>query len=297
MWKSLLMFNGTLQNWNQPCAKHTFIDLSERIPLAQGVIRGMPVVLGTAIWWINIKNLHFMLWDVKPLYLISLTLKYGQQVLKYFVKWHRFSFCPYKSVCISYVRMKAGMTQSGICYARYFKLNNQQRLVTDRNFSFGIFKAVCLINSTLKCWTINNIFLWPQQPLCPMKIGNIRPKWKICLSKGNKQTRKNCKKEFKSVTPSVYSSYELLLNVTWQNPGSQRKMKRAQRLLWNLEKGTCNTCTRFILNKEIRAHIGVSRLIIEAGAVRILWANCENIALLKQMCCSESTNSQCNRYI
>lgn len=51
------------------------------------------------------------------------------------------------------------MTQSGICYARYFKLNNQQQLVAQGNLSFGIFKAVCLINSTLKFLTMENIFL------------------------------------------------------------------------------------------------------------------------------------------
>lgn len=80
------MCNGTVQTWTGHSAKHTFIDFSELIPLEQDVIREMSAGLGTAIWWINIKNLHFMLWDVKPLYLISLTLNYGLQVLHYFVK-------------------------------------------------------------------------------------------------------------------------------------------------------------------------------------------------------------------
>lgn len=159
MWRSLLMCNGSLQTWNQHSAKHTLIDFTELIPLEQDVIREMPVGLGTAILWINIGNLHFMLWDVEPLYLISLALNYSLQVVNYFVKWHQFSFCPFQSVCISHVRMKAGMTQSGICYARDFKLNNQQQLVTQGIFSFGISKAVCWINATLKCWTIKNIFL------------------------------------------------------------------------------------------------------------------------------------------
>lgn len=86
MWRSLLICDGTVQTWNGHSAKHTFIDFSELIPLEQDVIREMPAGLGTAILWINIKNLHFMLWDVKPLYLISLTLNYGLQVLHYFVK-------------------------------------------------------------------------------------------------------------------------------------------------------------------------------------------------------------------
>lgn len=62
------MWAGTLQTWNQHSAKHTFIDFSELIPLEQDVIREMPVGLGTAILWINIQNLHFMLWDTEPLY-------------------------------------------------------------------------------------------------------------------------------------------------------------------------------------------------------------------------------------
>lgn len=66
-----------------------------------------------------------MLWDLKPLYLISLSLNYGTQVLRCFVKLYQFSFFDHiKSFCISFMRIKVGMTQPAVCYVRYFQLNN-----------------------------------------------------------------------------------------------------------------------------------------------------------------------------
>lgn len=86
-----------------------------------------------------------MLWDLKPLYLISLSLNYGTQVLRCFVRLYQFSFSDHiKSFCISFMRIKVGMTQPGMCYARYFQLNNLFYGYTGEFFFHKYFKSVYL---------------------------------------------------------------------------------------------------------------------------------------------------------